>query len=91
MQRARRGGVGSPKGNRWRNANARTNAAQGNAAEPSLGSRAAHFNAAQPRRAEGIPLAEGEPEGRTSGGATAIQPSSWDDSRTSPSARIAEL
>ena len=41
MQRARRGGVGSPKGNRWRNANARTNAAQGNAAEPSLGSRAA--------------------------------------------------
>ena len=53
MQRARLGGVGSPKGNRWRNANARTNAAQGNAAEPSLGSRAAHFNAAQPRRAEG--------------------------------------
>ena len=40
---ARKGprGVGSPKGNRWRNANARTNAAQGNAAEPSLGSRAA--------------------------------------------------
>lgn len=27
MQRARRGGVGSPKGNRWMNANARANAA----------------------------------------------------------------
>ena len=26
MQRARRGGVGSPKGNRWRNADARPNA-----------------------------------------------------------------
>ena len=52
---------------------ARTNADKGNAAEPSLGRRTAHFNAnaAAPRR-----------------GATAIQPPSWDLSRTSPSARV---
>ena len=43
-----------------------------------VGKGKARTNADQPRRAEGIPLAEGEPEGRTSGGATAFQPPSWD-------------
>ena len=45
-------GVGSPRSRRWGNATHHANAAKGNAAEPSLGRRAAHFNAnaAAPRR-----------------------------------------
>ena len=46
-------GVGSPRSRRWGNATHHANAAKGNAAEPSLGRRAAHFNADPPRRAEG--------------------------------------
>ena len=62
---------------------ARTNAAQGNAAEPSFGRCAAHLNAAQPprakdtprRRPEGMARGEAEPRsGRPAGVQTAIQP-----------------
>ena len=65
-------GGGKPKGTRWGNATHHANAAKGNAAEPSLGIRAAHFNAA-PR------------------GNAQFSHQVGTFSRTSPSARIAEL
>ena len=62
-------GVGSPRSRRWGNATHHANAAKGNAAEPSLGRRAAHFNAAPPPRrgepsdSEGSRPQRGRPEG----------------------------
>ena len=80
MQRARLGGVGSPKGNRWRNADARPNAPAPRISPSPKASPKVWPDRRSPPKAVARGL-------RTSGGATHNSADFGDYSRTRPSAR----